>query len=87
MQSEDEISTQLPPSIEELDQVMGATQLTGDDDDKDKTAPPSPSLIEEKESHLPPLKQIPYFMDILDMNELANTPMQDWNALLPKCGN
>ena len=72
MQSEDEISTQLPPPIEELDQVMGATQL-GDDDE---TAPPSPSLI-EKENHLPHLKQIPYPMDILDMQELANAPVQN----------
>ena len=67
MQSEEEISTQLPPPIEELDQAMGATQL-GDNDD-DVTAPPSPSLVpmkeEEKEkkkkkkTHLPPLHKSP----------------------------
>ena len=26
-------------------------------------------------------------MDLLDMDELANVPVQDWNALLPKHGN
>ena len=81
MQSE-EICTQVPPPIEELDHMMQAT------DDDDKTAPPSPSLFEEEEKTcLPPFQQIPYPMDILDMNELANAPVQDWNALLPKGGN
>ena len=38
MQSEDKISTQLPPPIEELDQAIGATQLTYNE----KSAPPPP---------------------------------------------
>ena len=86
MQSEDEILTQLPPPIKELDQAMGATQLNDDEDDKEKTAPPSPSLVEKK-NHLPPLKKIPYPMDILDLEELANAPVQEWNMFLPKRGN
>ena len=82
MQSEDEICAQVPPTIEELDKMMECSE-------NDETAPPSPSLIEEekKENHLPPMRQIPYPMDILDIQELANAPVQEWNALLPKRGN
>ena len=44
MQDED-VLTQVPPTVEELDHAMGATQ--GDSDD-DKTTPPSPSLVPKK---------------------------------------
>ena len=57
MQSEDELCAQIPPPIEELDQLMGATQLSNNDDEK--TAPPSPSLVPKK-MHLLPLVQVPY---------------------------
>ena len=86
MQSEEDISTQLPPPIEELDQAMGATQLSNDE----KNAPPSPSLVPEKEEkekkkmHLPPLAQMPYPMDMGSLEMLENAPVPDWKALLPK---
>ena len=85
MQSEEEISTQLPPPIEELDQAMGATQLSDDDKDKDKdkTAPPSPSLVPKK-MHLPPLQQVPYPVDFGSLEDLENAPVPDWKSFLPK---
>ena len=83
MQSDEDISTQVPPPIEELDKIM---QGSDNDEEDKKTPPPSPSLV-AKEMHLPPIKQIPYPMDLLDMDELVNVPVQDWNALLPKHGN
>ena len=81
MQSDKDISSQVPPPIEELDKIMQGSD--DDEEDKDKTAPPSPSLV-QKETHLPPFQQIPYPMD---MEELAKAPVQDWNALLPKHGD
>ena len=80
MQSEEEISTQLPPPIEVIDKAMGATQVS---DDNEKIAPPSPSLVPKK-MHLLPLVQIPYLMDIMDLEELENAPVPDWKYLLPK---
>ena len=86
MQSKDEICAQVPPPIKELDHMMGATQLS-DNDDKDKTAPPSPSLVPEKKKkkmHLPPLAQMPYPMDMGSLEMLENAPVSNWKAFLPK---
>ena len=47
MQSEDEICSQVPPTIEELDKMMQCSE-------NDETAPPSPSLIEEEEKKREP---------------------------------
>ena len=80
MQSEDKICTQVPPTIEELDNAMGSTQLSDDE----KTAPPSPSLVpkkKKKKKHLPLLVQIPYPMDIGVLEELVNAPVPDWKSL------
>ena len=77
MQSDD-ICSQVPPSIKELNHAMGENSS-----DDEKTAPPSPSLV-PKYMHLPPLTQIPYPMDIMVLKELANTPVPDWKSFLPK---
>ena len=78
MQDED-VLTQVPPTAEELDYHMA----NHNDDENEKTAPPSPSLV-PKHMHLPPLTQVPYPMDIMCLEELANAPVPDWKSLIPK---
>ena len=82
MQQDDELCAQVPPTAEELDYHMA----NHDNDDDEKTAPPSPSLVPKK-MHLPPLIQVPYPMDVMCVEELANAPVPDWKSFLPKYAN
>ena len=83
MQSDKDISSQVPPPIEELDKIMQGSD--DDEEDKDKTAPPSPSLV-PKESHLPPFQQIPYGhygyggISKSTSTRLECTPSQAWRS-------